>query len=304
MATTAQEAFDIAMDFADERLANGSIDADSTAEYAARAIGIISSLQAELLEMGNYFQTFNYSKRFIEPNYGLLGNNSHDDIDIIYNGTGVTKAYTFEVDGEATVYIEDGDGTTWNTIATINVPNTVTEMTRYFEVVTPTIGATVSRIRFSGTYYYNLGNLALYSNAFQNASKIPEYKEWIKVTLPEDFKSQEQIVENPYTQDDFIYFGGKNEMFLKYNYNGNVNLLYNAIPARLTSLSDVLVLDDQIAITMLSMGLVARLLATDDPDISNYYQGLFEEAQFRLKKKQPSKRVKVKDIYGSSLRVV
>ena len=140
---TGQQVFDIAMDFADERLANGTIDANSTAEYSARAIGIISSLQAELLEVGNIYSRFQYSKRYVQPAYGLLDNDNHDDTDVIFNSTGVTKAYTFEVDGEATVYIEDGDGSTWNIIATIDVPNTVTEMTRYNAVVTPTVGATV-----------------------------------------------------------------------------------------------------------------------------------------------------------------
>jgi len=299
---TGQNIFDIAMDMADERLANGSIDADSTAEYSARAIGIISSLQAELLEVGNVYNTFNYSKRFIEPIYGLLENDSHDDADIVFNAVGVAKAYTFEVDGEGTVYIEDLVGSTWNIVETITVANTVKTMTRFYGLVTPTVGSTQSRIRFSGNFYYNLANVGLYSQAFPNITKIPEYTEWIEVELPNDFRSQEQLVEDPYTFDDFVYFGGKNQMFVKYNYDGDIKLLYNAIPDDLTSLSDSLVLDDQIAKTLLVMGLVARLLATDDPDISNYYQGLYEEGFFKLKKKKPAKRVRVKDLYASSMR--
>jgi len=193
---TARSIFDKAMDKADERLADGSIDTNSTAEYEARSIGIINSLQNEMIEVSPYYK----------------------------------------------------------------------------------------------------------STTFTNWSTSPTFGEYSKVTLPTDFYSIVSIEEYPVSRIDVAYIEGFNDFYIRTDYVGTVKVLYRATPTEITDLDDELVLPDIVANTTLVYGLVAELLATDDPELSNLYQQKYEESKMRLREKPKGKYVKRKDVYNSSLR--
>jgi hypothetical protein len=179
---TAQQIFNLAMDLVGKRANNGVIDANKTASYRVLAPGILTLWQSEIAKNGDFLKTHKITNK---PIKNMLGS-GFDYLE--YQGTGLTKecngqakAYYFEVDSEATVYIEDYT-TQWNTLATITVSD-ITELTAYKGVVTPTTGSTKSRIRFSGQYRYLITNYALFGVSLSPA-KIPYYKPWVKNTVP------------------------------------------------------------------------------------------------------------------------
>lgn len=56
MATTAQQVYDITMSLIDERLESGAVDATSTVIFSKNAPFLLTSLQDELIEYGDYWK--------------------------------------------------------------------------------------------------------------------------------------------------------------------------------------------------------------------------------------------------------
>jgi len=64
---TAQDIFNITADLIDERLANGTINATTTAVYKARTPGILNLWQSENVNNGNMFKTYEITCTRTEP---------------------------------------------------------------------------------------------------------------------------------------------------------------------------------------------------------------------------------------------
>lgn len=303
MATTVQEVFEITMDIMDERLDSGVIDASDTALYKVKTPGILNILQAELLKQGEIYSTYSISNKPIE---NKLGFKSEFDIvnfegtEQIYTAISPVKAYYFEVDDTATVYIEDYTSS-WNTLATINATS-ISGFTAYKGLVTPTSGATISRIRFAGTYYYRHINRALFNVPFSSVSKIPDYRPWVKKTLPSDFKSVDEIIneyyERNYTKDANYKWEGRNQLYIDYYYDGNIRIMYKPIPIKLTATTDNVQVDDVTARTILPYGLAAHLLLSENTQSASFFQQRYEELKTLAGRQQASSAEQITDIYG------
>lgn len=306
MAYTGQEIFNIAMDLINKRSASGTIDTSKTAIYSVRSPSILTIWQNNISRLGDLYNTYEFSNKPID---NLLG----DQFDIIeYKGTDliretnhVIKAYYFEVDGEGTAYIEDYNGA-WNTIVTITIPDTISSFTAYKGVVTPTMGATKSRIRFTGSYYYRTVNRALFAEPFA-PTKIPDYRRWTKHTMPIDFKSVDQVIEEEsnnnmtkgYTKDSGYKWEGRKDMYLSYLFNGNIRIVYKPVPTKITSLTNTLQVDD---ITAMSGAyfLATHLLLVEDPDSASFFNGMYEDMKREADIKQPASETENEDVYGTS----
>lgn len=303
MATTGTQVFSICMDLIDERLDDGTISASDTLDYNVKSPGIINLLQAELLKQGDLFSTHQISNT---PVSNLLGDYSGFDIEeyegdeITYECTGSAKSYYFELDNDATVYIEDYTSA-WNTLATVSATPTASGFTAYSGLVTPTSGATKSRIRLGGSYYYRIVNRALFKQPFAAVGDIPTYRPFVLKQMPSDFKSVNEIVNEEgtsYNQSAGYKWEGKRDLYMDYYFNGNIRITYYPVPTLITALSETLQLDDITARRVLPYGLAAQLMLTENPAIASYFNERFIEMKADASKKPPAQIEQITDVYG------
>ena len=298
---TAQQVFENSMDLMDKRSTTGQIDAAKTARYKVRVPNILTQWQLELAKNGDLYSTYEISNMPIANSLGLL--NGFDikefiGIDLPFECNLVAKAYYFEVDGPGIVYIEDFT-TQWNILATITVDNTVKSFKPYKGIVTPTTGATKSRMRASGTYYYRIVNRALFSIPFQ-ADRIPNYRPWIPFKMPDDFKSVETIIneypDRQYTKDSATKFEGK-ILYINYYYVGNVRIVYKPVPIPITVLTQTLQVDDVTA-EGAAYFLASHLMLIENPETASFFNGRFMELKIEAQIKSPASITEIIDVYS------
>jgi hypothetical protein len=303
VATTAQQVFDWTMDLIDERLNTGLISASDTISYNVKSPGILTLLQTELIKQGDVYSTYSISNY---PVNNLLGQRSNFDIrpfegtELTFVADGSAKAYYFEVDDDATVYVEDFNGA-WNTLQTVNAAPTASGFTAYKGIVTPSSGAYKSRLRFGGTYYYRTVNRALFGVSFASASDVPDYRAWILKQMPSDFKSVDEIIQesvDEYAINASYKWEGKRDLYMDYYFQGNLRIVYRPIPAVITALSDTLVLDDVTARMVLPFGLAAHLMLEENAATASYFNQRYEELKRQATKGPPSPTEKITDLYG------
>lgn len=304
MATTAQEVFGLAMDLIDERLDTGLLSESDTVSYKVKTPGLLTILQSELIKQGDLFSTYEIANK---PLTNMLGYTSEFDImeftgtEIIRECIGSAKSYYFEVDRVGTVYVEDYNGA-WNTLATITTTNTPNGFTAYKGLVTSSSGATKSRLRFTGSYYYKTVNRALFAAPFALAADVPDYRPWVKKQMPADFKSVNEIVEEfpdrQYANLSNYKWEGKRDLYINYYFIGNVRVVYRPIPNIVTALTDSMQVDDVTARTILPYGLGAHLLLTENADVAGFLQQRYEELKASASKNPPSASEMINNVYG------
>lgn len=301
---TAQNIFDMAMDLMDERLSTGEIDENSTEIYAKRAPGILTMWQNEAADGGDLYKTLEIDRRPIQNMFGFNGGLDVVEVsgaDVSKECLGGAKAYSFEVNGGCTVYIEDFTGG-WNALATIVVPDTVVSFTNYKGTVTPTSGANKSRIRFSGDYYYLATNYALYSSPFRDAAAVPKYGAWVKYEMPSDFKSVDTIVDEyprgNYSHDTAFKWEGRRDLYVSYNYTGKIRIVYKPVPAPITDLSQTLEVDEIMSMSG-AYFLAAHLALTDDPNIASFFNERYMETIRSAPKRRKAQYTDIIDAYGT-----
>jgi hypothetical protein len=304
MATTAQQIFDITMALIDEVLDTGLISTADTVSYSAKTPSLLTLLQAELIKQGDIFSTYEISNN---PVTNLLGYTSEFDIlafegtEFIREANGSAKAYYFEVDRVGTVYVEDYNGA-WNTLATVTTANTPDGFTPYKGVVTPSSGATKSRLRFTGSYYYRTINRALFGIPFAVEADVPSYRPWIKKTMPTDFKSVSEIIEEfpdrQYANTATYKWEGRRDLYISYYFIGNVRIVYRPVPSMIAALTENMQLDDVTARTIVPYGLAAHLLLTENQDSASFFNERFEELKKTASKTPPSATEMIQNVYG------
>lgn len=304
MTVTAEDIFEIAMDLIDERLDTGALDEDATISYRVKTPGLLTILQAELIKQGDMFSSYEISN-YPVPN--LLGNGAHFNV-IPYEGTEITyecagsvKAYYFEVDNDATVYIEDYTDD-WNTLATVSAAPTASGFTAYSGVVTSTNGATRSRIRFGGSYYYRTVNRALFGVPFASSNDVPVYQPWVKKQMPDDFKSVHEIIEaypTSYYQTGAAYkWEGRRDLYINYNFDGKIRIIYRPVPGTIADIEDEMQVDDVTARTILPYGLAAHLMLNENAAAAGFFQQRYEELKRDASRMPPNASEQIENVYG------
>lgn len=285
----------------------GLPDTTKTRDYYVRAIDIIDTLQRELMEVSGYTMKYELSRK---PITNMFGYTSGFDV-IEFEGTEVTKeidkgnalCYYFECDGDGTVYIEDYNGA-WNTLATVNVTTTDLGYKAYTGVLVPTAGATKTRFRFTGTYYYRVTNYATFDIPF-SATKIPTYQPWTKVILPVTAKEIKEVVtEYPirqYSKDSFYKVernGNIVELYVDYYFEGKIRVIYKPYPTRITAYTDVLQVDD-ITNQAIVYGL-ARWFAISEENLSvaTACERKFNELKSQAITPTPASEETIINVYG------
>ena len=317
MSTTVEQVFNITMDLIDQRNDTGTLTETDVVGYRVKTFNILNLLQAELLKQGDVFSTYEISNKPVENKLGYNSGFTVEEFtgtDVIYETNSSIKAYYFEADNIGTVYIEDYTGS-WNTLATITTTTTTSGFLPYKGVVTPTSGATSSRIRFSGTNYYRNVNRALFNVPFLSSTNVPDYRPWIKKEMPSDFRGVDQIVNEyvdlsnntygQYTKEADYKWEGRNKLYINYFFDGNIRIVYYPVPTLLTftgsgssDLTQTLTVDDITARTVLPYGLAAHLMMTENSASASFFQQRFEELKFESTRQQASSSEQILNVYG------
>lgn len=197
-------------------------------------------------------------------------------------------SYSFEVDNVATIYIEEENPVgTWTILSTINnttPKGTFTKYTGFTNVVSPLHNV---RLRFSGSYPYNIRNRALFAYLFPTISDIPDYERFIKYTMPTDYFKLQSIVNKdidfPYIQSEPWYWEGRNVLSVDYRVKGSLDIFYFAYPADIpdnVADSYAFEIDEEAAQAMPFY--VASQLLIDDPINKSVSAKLFDIYQGKL----------------------
>ena len=303
MAITGEKIFTHSIAIVDELLDTGLLSEDDTANYRAKAPFLINLAQAELSKIGELFNTYEISNYPIESQLGTGANWSIDEYnnkDKTFQAIG-SKAYYFEVDSESTIYIEEStNGSSWSVLSTISVPSTVTTMTAYKGLITPSVSTNHVRIRFSGSYYYRFVNVALFSQSFSSSDNIPTYQPFVKKTMPSTFKSVDQIVKEDagiYTKSSMYKWEGKKDLYIDYNFKGKIRIVYKSIPAIVTDLTSDIEIDEVIGLNLLPYFLASHFMLDENPDVAGFCQSRYEELKLDHSKKKSHEETII-DVYG------
>lgn len=222
----------------------GAIVSDTkNADYLLRFPDAAQSAQMEIATVKKIHAVYNFSQNAITPLGGrfsgfdevqFLGDDYQNDV-----GQGA-KAYYFEVDKQSTVYIEEETSTgVWTNLSTITVPNTVTYFTAYKGLITPSVATNNVRLRFSGTYPYNIRNRALWAYTFASASEVPDYRPYVKYTLPTNAMEIKKIIQETenrqYGSLSDYFVEGKTTIVVNYYYVGSFRVEYFQYPTTIDS---------------------------------------------------------------------
>jgi hypothetical protein len=257
-------------------------------DYTLRMNDLANSAQMELAQAAKIPATHEITQNPIPSQLGLLTGFDlvqHTDIEYTMQAAG-TKAYYFEVDNVATIYVEEEIAGVWTVLETIS--NTVKgKYTAYKNLIAASNAANMIRIRFSGNYPYNIRNRAMYAYAFPAVADIPAYRPYVRYTMPADFMEVKQVITETdprvYKTVGQLFWEGKNVLVLNYYDKGSFLVQYFKYPTVITadtadSYEFEISLDAQEAIPYYLAGYVLL----DDTNRTNIAVQLINEYELKL----------------------
>ena len=305
---TGQEIFDRARVLLDEWTNKGvTIPDEKVADLKAKSILMIDKVQKELYSDGNFFSTFEITNY---PAENLLGDNfamyQFDGTTMYYpNESGIAgaRAYSIEADGDgagtASIVFQEKQSGVWTNLVTVSPTQTDDAVSVYKGVLSVVSTSNPVRVKVSGSNAFNYGNIALYSAPYA-ASKVPDYRPWIKVTLPSDFIEIDKVIKEfetaNYKRDVDYKREGFKDIYISYYFKGNIRVVYKPVPTKITALTQTLDIDD-ITASIIDYKVAAILAVYENPEAVTYFQGLFDEERARLKKDTPIAEEETDDVY-------
>lgn len=280
---------------------NGTNIAESElADFIKSAIRFADMGQKELYAVGRAQKTVEVTNY---PVRNLLGDTfdveefTGTDFYCPINGTANARSYHVIADSTHTVIIEELEGSVWQTLITLSG----TSKTVYKGNITPTTTGNKIRFRFTGTTYYRYSNYALFEYSFVDNDSVPDYYAWIPYELPSDFKELETVIEEYYKEQYVLSssykFEQPNKLYYSYNFKGKLRIVYKPIPTTITSVSQVLQIDD-ITAKALSFYVASWLSPYENESLTNPLFQKFDELKRSMAKKEPKALEVITDVYG------
>lgn len=273
---------------------------DEVIDMQKKSIPLIDMAQKELYKIGKLYKTFEMTRKPYPNALGLLSN--FDIVD--YEGTeqhypkadGVhATAYYFEVDGTGQAQIQENNGS-WQTIKTIDFDTT--KLTDFRGLTESTNKV---RIVFTGSEHYRHANRCLFTLPFAE-DKIPPYKPWVKVELPADFRTLDQVVteypERQYSQDSNYKWEGFKTFVVNYYYDGIIRIIYKPIPTPITDIDDELELDD-VTSQAIVYYVAARLAPFENKELVQFFESKYMELKAENISDKPLSEETIVDMYRS-----
>ena len=316
MAYTGQEIFERAMAVMDEISETGALNPDDVAEYKAKApllLDIWSHRMAKTAGKKKSFEISCVRKKNLLGDIAVFGKiieNNGETQEYSANG-----AYCFyiEVDGDCTVtftengsplsgkYVfNNGEETEFNGIINITVP----EGTSAFYPLKGILNASGGNVTMtiSGDYYFKHNNRCLYPYKYPSADKVPDFKPYYKVELPDDFISRVQII-SEYPQWQYqegtpsVKWENDREMYVMFSYEGLIRVNYVSLPPKITSLNQVIDYPEHIAMSAVPY-LVKHFARSDrEEEIARDAQQEFAQMFVDSAKQEPLTPTEIIDIY-------
>lgn len=286
----------------DELSKNGTILGDAVvADLQTAGIRFADMAQKELFRTGNIYKKFEVTQR--NPD-SLLGKFAGFDIKTFEGTDYVTDAvqarsYYFEADDEGLCVIEELEGGAWQTLTTIALAS-ADSMQVYKGLITPTTTGNQIRLRFTGTTYYKFQNIGLFSQPFK-ADKVPDYRPWIKYEMPADYRMTDKVIEEfperQYQLSANYKWEGFKELWVNYYYYGTLRVVYKPIPTTITSLTDVLEVDD-ITANAITYYVAAKIAPHEMQELTTFFEQKYNELKLESFIKMPSSEQAIIDVYG------
>ena len=83
-------------------------------------------------------------------------------------------------------------------------------------------------MRISGDYYLGHNNRALCPYKYKSAKDVPDFKPWIRVKMPDDFKSRTQVISEftslQYEEGGNFKWGATEELYVLFSYEGLIQV--------------------------------------------------------------------------------
>jgi len=261
--------------------------------------------QKELYKIGRAQKTLYIQNKPVKNAMGLF--NGFDLVEFTgttqyypnENGLPNIQSYYFEADLTHTVVIQEEQAGVWQDLVTKTA--TVTSMTAYKGNITPSTVGNRIRFKFTGTTYYRHVNRALFEYKFNSDTNVPDYTPWVKYEMPTDFKAIDMVVEE-YPQRQYNYsstykFEQPNRFYYNYYFEGELRIIYKPIPATLTTVNDVLQIDDIVA-KALSFYVASWLSPYSNQSLTNPLFQKFLELKVENTVKDPMSEESIVDVYG------
>jgi hypothetical protein len=309
MPYTGTEIFDHAIRIIDELSDTGAVVESQVRDYKYRAPGLLDIWQHENRDLR---ATATIIRR---PLDNLLGTRfdvlEHVDEDVIFEVNAAARTAVFSVADQAEVYIEVHDGTDWTGASGYYAQDDGEETAFTGLISVPALTAPAvykarftpgqkTRLRFSGDYYYLFSNFALFKAAFPSCAKIPDYSEYVRYSMPDNFSSETQIV----TEAPMAGFSHKwenNRLMVHYDYAGTIKVTYRPNPVKITDLSQPLEISEGSAIAG-AYYLAAHFAIADqaNPELAALCLQKYQEIQARVSAdaKRPQAPTKIQDVYN------
>jgi len=319
MSYTGTEIFNMSVAILDELSDTGTLVDNQIKDYKYRAPYLLDLWQHEMARSGDLFKTFELScfrKKNLLGDLSQMGiikeNNAESQA---YSGAGAYCFYV-EVDGDCTLtFTEDGAAlsgsysfnggtvTAFTGAVNITVPAGTTSFLPIRGILTASGGNVTMTI--SGSYYFRHNNRALSVYKFATADKVPDFKPWVKVTMPTDFKSRSQIIsEYPNWQyqegSSSVKWEGANELYVMFSYEGLIRIKYIPVPAKITVLTQTLEIDEITATSGAYYLAEHFAMADQNTELAQRCKEKFRELKIDSMIKSPLQPAEIKDLYGIS----
>ncbi len=254
---------------------------------------IESFINTEIMDLATTTGKLRASKSYVvKPVYNELSRDtssikSHlpgQDFAIELTGA---KSYFFEVQGPATVTIDENVSGAWVNLETIEITETKPEFTEYKGLITPSSVTNRVRLNFSGDYVYNYRYYVLYPYPWPASEDVQQHRPYFLFDLPEDYLDVESVMIRRDQRQWVPNVGhiidlANRKIGLNRYQEGEVLLSYYREP-KLIILTGVEEVDDAQIIDAtpdgayaLALGVASLVTAKQYPEISAYLNNLYE----------------------------
>lgn len=204
-------------------------------DYILRINNLADSCQKEIAQVKKIHAVYSISQNPLKPqnedNFKLQQYRLTNTISYEAEGS---QSYYFEVDKEAIILIEENIAGVYTLLTTINVPSGTHEFTAFKGLITPSDLTNNVRISFTGSYPYNIRNVALWSYTFPTAADVPDYAPYVKYQMPDNFFDLERVVQQTpriqYADLGYYRWEGRKTFVLPYYYTGSFDIFYFRYP--------------------------------------------------------------------------
>lgn len=293
-----KDIFNQAMAISDNISTDGVLVSESDIiDYKIKTPSLINLGLAEIAQDIEVFDDITYQ-------YRKMNNLLIDDIgfetyenngsDLTFEADGA-KMYSFQVDMNCTVLIQEKIGQNYTTLEQLDI--VTDEFVTYKGEITPSDPNSTIRLVFSGEYSFLLKNIALFDKKIP-MDRLLDYDEYLRYTLPNDVLEIYQVI----TEDGETYknisdykIEGIKTLILPREFEGSIKVIYKKI-IKVEKFEDELPINSVVA-TPLAYFLLGNLMIDENPVISGFAFGKYDEERFKIRQKTLAGNDIIQDVY-------